>query len=192
MGEENAEWPAEKFQLAPNDYLAAFGQVTLVYNMLENMIGHIFERSAPLDPDFAKSLFHKSNNRDRIDLLAEFVKTNEDDEESRDAILYCISCYDICTENRNVLMHSTYFDIGDSVRLVKKNKSYKEIHFDVSLINLRRVADDIASVFVYAVGVFGTVSRRKWAKSSSPPIKIPEQALPAKPPKPHRLVPTGA
>ena len=184
--DENDPWPSEKYELAPNDYLAAFGQVTLVYNMLENMMGHIFEICAPLEDAFAKSLFHKLNNRDRVDLLSAFVRENEEEPETRDAILHCILCYEICTENRNMLMHSTYFDMRNVAKLVKRASKdpTRELHFDVPLVQLRRLADETADVFAYAVGLGAKLFRRTWRDSN-----LPEVILPDKPPKPHKLTP---
>ena len=105
------QWPQEKFRLAPTDYLAALGQVTFVYNMLESMMGNIFELCAPLGREFARRLFHELNNRQRVDLLTAFVEENEKDQEGGpNSLLCCISCYNTCTENRNILLHSIYFN----------------------------------------------------------------------------------
>jgi hypothetical protein len=127
-----------------------------------------------------KALFHKLNNRDRVDLMSAFAKKNEQDPEIRDAILHCVLCYDICTENRNILMHSTYFDVGDAVKLVKRASKdpTREIHFDVPLGQLRRLADETAGAFVYAVGVFGFISRKMFKESSPLPVQLPELTLP--------------
>jgi hypothetical protein len=115
-------WPPERYRLAPNDYLAALGQVTFVYNLLESMMLNIFVRCCPVADDFAKDLFHKLNNRDRMDLLKAFVAENEKHQNVRDAILHCVLCYDICTENRNVLMHSIYFNPNPKMtRLIKRS-----------------------------------------------------------------------
>jgi len=105
MIDQASEWPPEQYRLAPNDYLAALGQLTFVYNMLESMMRNIFIKYLPFAEDYARMLFHKLNNRDRIDLLSAFVKENEKDNDVSEAILYCINCFDICTENRNILMH---------------------------------------------------------------------------------------
>jgi len=123
--------------------------------MLENMIGTFSSVLRPLI-QICEVALSQIQQQGRIDLLRAFVRHNEEDKENRDAILYCVSCYDICTENRNILMHSTYFDTGKAVKLVKRKKKtpHGELHFSVPLTDLRRLADEIASVFVYAVGVF--------------------------------------
>ncbi len=110
MASSENEWPAPEHQLAPNDYLAALGQATFVYNMLESMMSNVFVCCAPLKAEDAKALFHKINNRDRVDLLSNFVAHNENNAQVKNIILHCIDYYDICTENRNILMHAIYFN----------------------------------------------------------------------------------
>jgi hypothetical protein len=44
------KWPTDEDRTVPDEYLIAFGQVTLAYNLLEGMIEQIFDRCAPLDP----------------------------------------------------------------------------------------------------------------------------------------------
>jgi hypothetical protein len=192
------EWPPEQYRLAPNDYLAALGQVTFVYNMLESMMSNIFQKCSPVADIFAKSLFHKLNNRDRVDLLSAFINENENDKDVLDALLYCILCYDICTENRNILMHSIYFNPNpEMTRLVKRasGDASREIHFDVPLSDLRMIADQTVEVFRYAINLFGFVSRREFIAALPPtdPVsgypKIGPNPLPEKPPKPHKLTP---
>ena len=188
---ENQHWPIEQYQLAPREYLAAFGQLTLVYNMLENMIANIFEKIAPFETTFSRLFFHRLNNRDRIDLLTAVIRKNEKETDTLEALLHCISSYDICTANRNILMHSTYFDTGEDVaRFVKRSKNLSEIHFKVSLEELRSVADDTARTFVYAVHIFGAISRRQWAEElpESPLlVQMPLLELPTKIPLPRKL-----
>jgi hypothetical protein len=66
--------PPEIFRLAPVAYTHAFGQIALTYNVLERLVAELFMALSPLQLEFAEKLFHKLNNRDRIDLLAGFVK----------------------------------------------------------------------------------------------------------------------
>ena len=192
---DDTRWPSEEYKLAPNDYLAAFGQTTLLYNLLESVMSHLFVILAPLPEDYALRFFHNLNNRDRIDLLSAFVRKNEKDLIVADAVLHCILCYGICTENRNILMHSIYFDMSTiepgATRLVKRASKdpRREIHFDVPLKELRDVADTIADVFVYAREIGAFISRRRhraWLGTTEP---LQSSALPDKPPKPRTLTP---
>jgi hypothetical protein len=44
----------------------------------------------PTERDFAARLFHRSNNRDRVDLLKAIVSKNEPDHDIRDRVLWAL------------------------------------------------------------------------------------------------------
>jgi hypothetical protein len=202
MASSESEWPPSEYQLAPNDYLAALGQATFVYNMLESMMSNVFVSCAPIEMETAKALFHKMNNRDRVDLLTDFVKHNERDRQVESIILHCISCYDICTENRNILMHAIYFNplLKDEQPpiLVKKSKNdpKREVHYDVPLADLRMFADDMGRSFKLAIELYGFLARRNFLNALPPTNsatgnpKIGPNPLPEIPQKPRRLIPS--
>src|ERR1700722_11473201 len=120
---DKQQWPPEQYRLAPNDYLAAFGQAALVYNFLEGMMSNVFEHYMPVGKAYARKLFSTMSNQDRMVLLIEVVKEAEKDDDTLEAILYCIDCFHICTDNRNILAHSTYFNLDASMTLlVKRSK----------------------------------------------------------------------
>jgi hypothetical protein len=198
------EWPPPEHQLAPNDYLAALGQVTFVYNMLESVMDNVFVCCAPLKAEDAKVLFHKMNNRDRVDLLTDFVAHNEKDAQVKSIILHCARCYDICTENRNILMHAIYFNpnlkADQTPILVKRAKKdpLREVHYDVPLSDLRIFADDMVKSFKLAIELYGFLARRNFLNALPPTNpatgypKIGPNPLPEIPQKPRRLTPYQA
>jgi hypothetical protein len=147
-------WPQPGHRLAPTDHVHAFGQITLAYNLLQSAMEWMFVFSMPFERDYSKRLFHHLNNRDRIDLLTAHVTKNEKD--YLDQILYCILCYDICTENRNILMHVTIHEVDirdpDTFRLTKSasNDPLKQLDFRVTLSDLRSLADETMGVWFYA------------------------------------------
>jgi hypothetical protein len=186
MNNSPDEWPPKQDRLAPNDYLAALGQLTFVYNLLESMMRNIFQFCAPLEKDFASKLFDKLNNSDRNDLLSAFVNKNEKEEQVREAVLFCVNCYAICTANRNILMHSIYFNPNpnprDSTMLVKRaSNAQRDVHFDVPLRDLRRIADETAETFRYALNLFAFIAGRDLFSARN--------TLPHRPPKPIALTP---
>ena len=126
---ENERWPSEENRAGEsNDHLVAFGQITLAYNLLESMAERVFKRCAPLDSlNFAKGLFHKLTNRDRIDLLKAFVNKNESAPDVRDALLHFVLCYDICTENRNILMHVILLSVDETTAKWTKKRQKTQI-----------------------------------------------------------------
>ncbi len=107
MTDPNASdgWPPFGSQLASVPFVHAFGQTSLAYNLLEDMMGMIFTSSMPTKTAFSEGLFQKLNNRDRMNFLKAVIDHNEKHEPAKSAFLYLITCFDICTENRNILMH---------------------------------------------------------------------------------------
>lgn len=150
---DSEQWPSDENRTVGSDYLVAFGQVTLAYNLLESMMGRIFTHCAPLETEYADKLFHLLNNRERIELLSAFVSKNEQDLQARAAILHCVLCYDICTENRNILMHVILLDIDETTAKWTKKASQdptRIVEFHASLTDLRLVADQIVDTLRYA------------------------------------------
>ena len=193
-------WPSERDQIASVPYIHAFGQVTLSYNMMEIMMGNLFTTCVPMELDFAERLFHKLNNRERIDLLSALVRTNEKESEAREAILHCIRCYDICTDNRNILMHVTLDDLDATAVLLKKRASQdptRDIIFHVPLTDLRLVADQIGQTFQYTYDLFIWLLRREAHGFHLKGVTtllgdlatVPPGPLPDRPPKPRKLTP---
>jgi len=196
MADSPDEWPREEYQLAPAEYLAAFGQFSFVYNMLESVMRNIFIHCAPLPNDFALRLFHNLGNRDRIDLFTAFVSKNEEDNEVLQSLLACALHYDICTENRNILMHSTYFSPNIELTLLVKrasNDAGRNIHYDVPLTDLRLIADQTAETFKFARDLSSFLSAREFIAHLPPtdPItgypNIGLNPLPEIPHKPRKL-----
>jgi hypothetical protein len=190
--EDDDEWPPiENRAVASNRYLVAFGQITLAYNVLESIMEQIFERCAPLDPKPAKTLFHSLNNRERIDLLASFVRKNEKDAAFRDAIEHCVKCYNICTDNRNILMHVIALDVNETTAKWTKRASQKPdriIEFHAPLGDLRLVADEIAETFRYAWSIHLLLWHRDYPEQDRLQL-YRTLSLPNKPPKPRKLTP---
>jgi hypothetical protein len=186
------KWPTDEDRTVPDEYLIAFGQVTLAYNLLEGMIEQIFERCAPLDPEDSKKLFHSLNNRERTDLLSAFAKRNEKDEAICEAIQHCVLCYDICTANRNVLIHVVALDVSKTTAIWTKRASHNSNRineFQTPLTELRLVADQIAESFRYAWGVHLIMWYRAQPAENDPLQFRRTLSLPDKPPKPRTLTP---
>jgi hypothetical protein len=181
MTNSAGQWPPKHIRLASDDQLIPFGQITLGYNLLESTIHDIFCVCAPLDRGFARGLLGKLNNRDLIDLLSALVKNNEKDPDVRDAILHCLLCYDICTENRNILMHIEIETVSESMfQKRSRNNPTQFIKFDIEVSELRLIGEQIANVFVYAFRIWDFLT---WDDPNSP------RALPEKLPKPRKLTP---
>lgn len=150
------EWPSDDDRAAPIPFLTAFGQIALAYNIVEAMVEQVFMHIAPLDNEYSKTLFHALSNRERIDLLIAFARKNEKNPGVVDAISHFMHCYNICTDNRNILMHVIGLDVSETAGRWTKRASknpLREIEFHVSLADMREVASQMADTFNYAVGL---------------------------------------
>ena len=174
--------------------LHAMGQISLVYNEIEEWFSFLFEDLFPAERDFAAKLFHHSNNRDRVDLLTAVVDKNEPDDDIRDCVLWALQCFDICTANRNVLMHarSEHEHRSSTMRLSERHRNdpNRTKQYPLKLRNLREVADDMGALLDFMVHLHAHIHDLR-----PPPNAIlgpcPEP-LPDKPPKPRRLKPVSA
>jgi hypothetical protein len=189
------EWPPEEDRTASDDYLIAFGQVTLLYNFLESQMERLFERSAPLEPKYAELLFHRLNNREKADLFSAFVRANEKDEKAKDALLECILHFDICTDNRNILMHVISDGISEATGMARFTKRAsqnptRKIEFHVPIDDLRAVADQLAQTIRFAFSLSSFLYfRHSPQNKTEETLRIGPLPLPGIPPKPRKLTP---
>jgi hypothetical protein len=121
--------------------------------------------------------------------MTELVKHNEKDLALAEQVLFAINCYDICTENRNILLHATNANTNYETMVIELRKRasknpLRELQFEVPLELLRRVADEMSQTleFVSALWYFQFQKTNPYAHEQVP--------LPEKPPNPHKLTPS--
>lgn len=148
-------WPSDYARMATVAQTHALGQITLIYNVLEEQFSRVFKRCLPTKEEFSERLFHNLNSRDRLDLLTAIIENSSRDKEAKAAILHLLLCYDICTENRNIIMHSVGFNSSEDDLLHLSKKASKDpsrdIKFRVPLSDLRMIADDMEEAYRFAL-----------------------------------------
>ena len=188
-------WPSS-FKVATAAQIHALGQVTLVYNYLEEAVGQVFTEAMPTNQAFSERLYHKLNNRDRIDLLSAVTQASDRDADLKEGILYLLNCHDICTQNRNILMHAIIESVDADIVTAFKKKSQdptREIQFRLPLADLRLVADEMSSMFIYAMRLQSCISARAKHQPTEPTPEYIQSTIdalatmPVKPPKPRAL-----
>jgi hypothetical protein len=205
-------WPHRPNIYGTAAQVHAVGQITLAYNSLEASMGGIFQFVMSTEKTFSQRLFHKLNNRDRIDLLTAVVKAAGFHATAKDHLIHLIHGYEICTENRNILMHSTFQDTYQGVLHLSKRSSNNpsiENKFQIPLADLRAVADQVHQFNHFALDLMFWIGMRKafparYRRTLTTPrpdeVKYPNArkileavpeigALPDKPPKPRTLTP---
>jgi hypothetical protein len=191
-------WPSRLTRMASVAEVHAFGQVTLIFNYLEETVGKIFVHFLPAEISFSEALFHKMSNPDRMLLLLELIKGNERDPEVKTALEHLLWCYDVCNENRNILMHASVESRSspDFLPMSKRSKNAKvgRIFFHLSLPDLRATADGMGAVFDFGTRLRIWLAHRdspspETAKLMNWPDPPQRPPLPDKPPKPRKLTP---
>jgi hypothetical protein len=205
-------WPARPNIFGNVAQVHALGQITLSYNHLESMLALIFQDCMPMEEDSANQLFHKLNNRDRIDLLVAIIRSSDFHSKAKDALNHLFRCYDICTENRNILLHATHDESYAGVLHISKKSSNNPAvvnRFKIPLADLRLVAEQMSVLSDYIfhllfwLKIRGTLPKKYKSSLRMPPLKkipypklrrvlraVPEiSTLPEKPPKPRKLTP---
>jgi hypothetical protein len=196
--ESLAGWPDEKHRITSVEFIHAFGQLSLAYNYLEDCMGLIFGRFLPINLLEAEALYHRLNNFDRMSILTGLVTNSSESDEIKSHVLHLIECYDICTENRNILMHSIVFPKDGITRLLKRARrdTARTVRFDVRTQDLQNLADTTMEILDGALKfdlwfVQGRFPQRPEDMARTmgwpePPAPVP---FPSRPPKPRKLVP---
>ena len=179
------DWPSDSNKISDASHVHAIGQFALMYNALEEMFGFVWQCCFPANGDYSESLFHNLNNRQRVDMLAALSRFGEKDKGAQEFILYALRCFDICTDNRNTMLHAIkeHSSTADSLRLSKraKNNPARTAYYELPLATLRRVADETAATLNLWVDLFLWLEERRVGQN---------RPLPDRPPQPYRLSPS--
>jgi len=184
-----SSWPSEENSITGPEHLQAIGQFAILYNFAEEILGELFRIYFPASPEYSEVLFRKLNNRDRIEMLRAILPGSEGHTGARDTITAALRYFDICTENRNLVLHSITEEATspDILRLSKRARNNpSEINFyEISLPQLRQVADDAANTFLLLSNITLWIGRRDNTLVDQPVPPLPKISA-----QPHRLIPS--
>jgi hypothetical protein len=183
------KWSGDYFGPGLRSHLHALGVITLNYNSLESTFYSLFCEYLGVSPSTAV-LFSQFKNNFRLDTFKVVVSQYEKDPVVVDAVGYFAGCFNICADNRNILMHSA-FDLvekGDTIlKLLKSARNdphkYTNLPFDVE--TLRQTADEIWAVDYYGLDIFFYLGTR--SGYLTPDDLHARTALPEKPARPSNL-----
>lgn len=179
------DWPSDPNKISDASHVHAIGQFALMYNALEEMFGFVWQCCFPANGDYSASLFHGLNNRQRVDMLTAISRFGEKDKAAQELMLYAIRCFDICTDNRNTMLHAIKerSSTTDTLRLSKRarNNPERTTYYELPLTTLRRVADDTAATLNLWADLFLWLEDRRYGQL---------RPLPDKPLQPYRLTPS--
>jgi hypothetical protein len=183
------EWSGDYFGPGLADHLHALGVIALNYNRLEETFYALFCEYFGTTPSTA-ILFSQFKNNFRLEAFKVVVCEYEKDPAVVEALGYFASCYNVCADNRNILMHSAFDAVqpGDTtLKLLKsaRNDPRKHTNLPFDIPTLRRTADEIWSVDHYGVDLlFYSLTRSGLMKSDDSHALT---TLPEKPARPSNL-----
>jgi hypothetical protein len=186
-------WPPREHNVGSVAHVHAFGQMALTSAMLEELICMLLIQRLPMFPDDATSRVHGLNNRERVEWLRAIISAKEPDATVADLFLHAIRCFDICTENRNMLVHALYEGtdwIAWAIKLSKRvrNNPLRQIKFQVPIEQLRKMAEDMGETVNFMLDLWNCVRTRKAIEEHDPDLPpLPPLTWPDKPIQPDRL-----
>jgi len=183
-------WPESQFNVGPVAYVHAFGQIALTSAMLEELLSMKLIQRLPMNAEVSTPLIHALNNRERADWLKALVSAEEKESTVQNLTSHGILCCDICLDNRNMLVHALYTGMDHQaavMKLTKRSRSdpLKEMKFQVSLEQLRKIADEMGETTNFMLELWEYVRTRQMKARVEYDLPLPP--LPEKPALPNRL-----
>jgi hypothetical protein len=183
-------WPPAGHHVGSVAHVHAFGQIALTSAMLEELIVMLLVQRLPMPRHTSIPLVQALSNRERLEWLRALMETDEKDTAVKELLVHAILCFDICMDNRNMLMHALYEGTDQAtarIKLSKKARSdpLREIKFQVSLAELRKTAVEMGETVNFMIELWNHV---RW-RQTKPHVEyeLPLPPLPQKPARPDRL-----
>lgn len=199
-------WVMSPIEIGTVEQVHAYGVIALSYNRLEDFLIYLIAAYFP-PPEAREADRHEDepamvcarmlNNRQRLDFLKTLVIYNEKDGLIRSRVLDAVRMFEICAENRNIFAHgrrdSYDFDVDIfTIRKLASGSVYREVFFDIPLLELRSVANDMVAALNYFFDLNAFLIRHRLGldelevEGRSTPYK---PTLPGKPQIPRKLTP---
>jgi hypothetical protein len=186
---KDREWSGDVYGKNRTDQMHALGVVAANFNGLEFsflcIFSHYFDFS-----DRSGVLFQNFKNNFRVDTLRAIIESYEKQPLASMHVEHFLLGFEICADNRNLLMHSEIELAPESseLRMSKGTKSdpFTRMFAQFDLPTLRKVADDIMNFEEYGheITIYLDESLRKQMKAEKTHVHI---ASLQKPPLPDRL-----
>jgi hypothetical protein len=100
-------WPP--YRVGNPDYIHALGVIASVFNLLEFRFRSLFPIYTRLPVPPAYRLFATMTNQRRLAVIRECLDYSSHPESIEEDVRHFLAGFEICAENRNILMHSTIF-----------------------------------------------------------------------------------
>jgi hypothetical protein len=203
------EWPP--YRAGKPEYLHALGVIASVFNQLEFRFRSLFSIYVQSSDGSAYDLFARKNNQERQKLMAEALPTSSHPQEIKDRVAHFLTGYRVCTDNRNLFMHSLTAFVwldpdaercpvlnpaqpdGVVFQNWPKNNPFNISVYSPRLEELRAVADAMKAFEQYGDRLYWHVLKNCEPEHFEQ-LRFPAEAkfaLPSKPDLPNALTPSG-
>jgi hypothetical protein len=165
------------------EHVFGLGLISLRYNVFEYALKFLIFNYT--EPAIADLLFDKASNEQRANAIRRLVNDMEKDPEVIAHTEHLLTFFSICSENRNVLMHSSQSWVttsSEAITLEKRLKSGGKSVYQLDLRSIKRVANDMIDGTAYLMGIdrlktgsrpFSSLGDPSWKRSTSlqkPPL----------------------
>ena len=148
-----------------HDHIHALGVVAANYNSLEKVFELMFEVCSDLHQAASNKMFASlNNNRNRIDSLKSILETGNP--LGREVGLHFLRGFDICADNRNLLMHGTPYRADEKrdklvLQKVARNNPQRTNYLNLKVNDIRKVADEIDRFDDFGVDCIAFISAQR-------------------------------
>jgi hypothetical protein len=159
------DWPSPGHRIASVAHVHAFGMIALTSAMMEESLSLLLAHFLRIKIDVAIPLIHKCTNGTRLELLRNLATPEQSGSSSTaEMITFAINCYEICNENRNILVHALHegTDRITSVMKLSKRTNKNPINafeIELSLPELRQCAEEMANTVNYMLDLYAVLTR---------------------------------
>ena len=182
----------------PHPHTHAIGQITIEWNQTEKELSELISVYLETDRPTAQLVIGAFGNRDKCQLLKSLVELKEGNSELAEAILHAITCFDICRENRNHIIHSSAHEADEphkiTFRKPRKAKPTESHEMVLDLNQVRECANEIWHLRNYMIALKKVVSFQlteaalvEHSFGDDGYVEVVSPPLPEKPQKPRKL-----
>jgi hypothetical protein len=177
-------WPLEGHKIESVAHVHAFGMIALSSAMMEEALTLLLVQLLHMKSQIAIPLVHKLTIRERSDLFRQLANEQHSEHGHLTGdLIYAIDCFEICNENRNILVHALYEGLDRVTATMKvskrsKNNPLNEFKLELSVPALQQTAEELGNTVDLMLDLWFNLTHR------------PSNTLIRKPARPNRLSPT--
>jgi hypothetical protein len=178
-----ADWP--EYPTPSKDIVFAIGMVALSYNSLESTLNLLFATVTGVPAHLQSVLFGRMTDDGRIDVLRAALDHNKWPDDITGLFEHFLSGYDICSANRNLLLHSIA-GLGEEANdLTRFREDGMMEQLRGSLPHIRSAADEMTTFKTFGSTLLGRLMSNRTKEGRFDPK--PRLAWPEKPPLPKAI-----